>query len=195
MNDFVGNHWFDSTHQLHIHLRLPNLRLKLNVVVTKSRLVGFQLSLGSHTSNDVADFLMTIMASERTNAVDHVIKYITLDNNPKNRSTRLIKAADEHRFGLMYITPGTPEQNMAESFFLLVKQEHAKLNGLALVNRGPDSENEAMKLVLSAMSLVAAEKFPIIQRMFIYELVQTVSLNCQVKKRFIIVNIIFMILN
>ena len=178
MNDFKGKRWSHSSNQQPLHLRFPGLRIKLNILIAQNKLLAFQPSLDHHTSEDVFNFITVSMANERMKARDNKIKYVVLDNNPKNRSRKLLESAKQNGFGLIFfITLGTPEQNMAENYFLFLKHQYAKLNNLADINTSDNCEFSAIKLILSAMSCVNQTKFPAIRRTFANELCKTLVLN------------------
>ena len=96
-----------------------------------------------------------------------------LDNSPKNRSAKLFKYARKHGFGLLFITPGTPQDNMAESYFLCLKRQYTKLNLLARINNAPDSISEAVRVVLEALRAVFFGSCIKINCMFMHELETT----------------------
>lgn len=77
-----------------------------------------------------------------------------------------MNAAQDSQFGLLFITPGTPEQNLAECFFLFLKKEYRKLNRLAAINQTHDCEMQAVKVLLEALKTVSLNKFPQICKVF-----------------------------
>jgi hypothetical protein len=159
MNDFKGKQWVHPDNLTPIHLRNPNLRLKLNVLIAKDRLVTFHLVFGRRKKDDVVDLLRAMVTNKVARDKRGLFKYVVLDNNPKNRSGMLQEITTKNSFGLVFIIPGTPEQNMADIFFLFVKHEYAKFNNLALVNETRSGRFAALRLVFEAVQSVLTIKF------------------------------------
>ena len=79
-------------------LKNPNLRIKLNVVVSKKGVESFQLTTFSHRKEDVFTFITTSMSylSRGTKNLSHLC--LVLDNSPKNRWKKLFNAAKDSSF-------------------------------------------------------------------------------------------------
>ena len=175
MNDLRGKFWAHESDREPLHLRNPTLRLKLNIVISNDRLIAFQISLASHKKEDVAEFVLKVMLTEANKKNMAFKPYLVLDNSPKNRNKRFLEKVRESSFGLIFITPGTPEQNMSKSFFLLAKQEFRKLNSLARINESENPTFEMIKILLQAIQIVAKTKFSQIGSMFINEIASTLN--------------------
>ena len=170
MNDFRGKFWTHKSDAEPLHLRNPTLRVKLNIVISSERLIAFQMSLASHKKEDVADFILKAMSSQSKKGNKSCKPYLVLDNSPKNRNKHFLESVRASNFGLVFITPGTPEQNMSESFFLFTKQEFRKLNFLARINESENPHFEMLKILLQAVQVVAKTKFGQIRNTFVNEL-------------------------
>ena len=164
MGDFQKKYWRSPADNAVLHLRNPTLRLKLNVILSESRLIAFELSLASHKQRDVEEFVMRVMHGVSAERDSETRKYLVMDNNPKNRSARLLNFVKKSNFGVIFITPGSPEHNMAENFFLALKRTYLKLANLKRINHSEDSQTEAIKVVFEALKLVDSEKFSSIRK-------------------------------
>ena len=173
LNDFKKKYWQAAESCEVLHLRNPCLRIKLNVIMSIDRVVAFQISLDNHKQEDVEEFVSTVMCDLSRSSYSTNVKYLMLDNNPKNRSNKLFRLASDKKFGLFFITPGTPEHNMAESFFGFLKHVYCTLRNLDRINQAADSQFEALLVVLESMRRVNAEFFSRIRRTFLYELQKT----------------------
>ena len=151
--------------------------LKLNLVVSWDGVLAFQLTAGRHRQIDVTEFVRDSMSLAKSKSPSDLRPVVVLDNSPKNRSVDLMDCAQKDGFGLVYITPGTPQQNMAEQYFLLLKREFSNLNSLASINSAQDGTLETMKVVLETMKVVKQHNFNNVRRMYLHELLSTFRNN------------------
>ena len=143
--------------------------------ISDSRLKAFQISRSAHKEEDVADFVLRVMIEESTKNNDNHRRYLVLDNSPKKRNKGFIEEVEKGPFGLIFITPGTPEQNLCENFFLLVKHQVRTLDSLSRINQASGPFFELIKVILEARDVVIKDKFTHIRNAFIHEL--TTSLH------------------
>ena len=175
MNDFKAKYWCCKSDPSILSLRNPSIRIKLNVLISCGHLVAFQLTNSNHKKDDVIDFISRVMTNEAQKKKGNIRKYLVLDNSPKNRSKSFLETVTESHFGLIFITPGTPDQNMCENFFMFLKKSYRRLNLLARINRDSDAEFEAVKIVSEAMRQVETGKWNEIKRTFINGLRATID--------------------
>ena len=167
MNDFKRKFWTGVDDSQILHLKNPNLRIKLNVVISKRGVESFQLTTFSHRKEDVFAFITRSMAFLSRKTQNSSNLYLVLDNSPKNRWKKLFNAAKDSSFSLIFITPGSPEENMSENFFFFVKAEFANLKNLIAINQADNSAFEMFKCILQAMQTVTLSGFQRIMKLYL----------------------------
>jgi hypothetical protein len=114
MNDFTSKFWIHSPDADVVHLRNPTLRAKLNLIMSTERIVAFQLASETHSQNDVVRFVTKVMRREVSEDSGIHVKYLVLDNSPKNRRRDFLEKMEHENFCLLFITPGTRNTTCAK---------------------------------------------------------------------------------
>ena len=131
---FNRKYWWKINSDNLIRFHKPTLIWKVNMLVSSTEVIAFELSDGKHLQKDVEQFLIKASASIRKKDHRSETPLIVLDNGPKNRSKRMWTLASDGHFRPLYITPCTPEQNFIEHFFGAIKRHFSSLRNLDFLN-------------------------------------------------------------
>lgn len=174
MGTFVKKHWWKKGQESIIRLRRPTLMLRINMIVSREKVISFEIKKGKHCQEDVLRFLMVSSAHIKKTSCSKDPPVIVLDNGPKNRSRVMWSLATEGHFRPMFITPSTPEQNFIEVFFGAIKRRFSRFRNLNFVNEAPDPDLAFRKAALMAMSEATKEDFASCRSLFQDELNQLI---------------------
>ena len=175
LNDFKRRYWSGFGTSEVLQFRNPTLKFKLNAIISKKGVASFQLSKDSHTKTDVLDFVTCSMARELKSLRFARRLYLVLDNSPKNRSKEFIAAAKSSGFTLIFITPGSPEENMAENFFFFAKHRFATIKNLCAINDAKNPQYQLLKTILACLQSVSLFDFEKVKSLYLKELVKCVD--------------------
>lgn len=117
IGNFNRKSWWKKGEFGTVNIRYPTLIWKLNMLVSKTKILTFQLSRSHHTQTDVEHFILTSIIALRSSFHKESIPYVVLDNVPKNRGKNIFRMAKNDIFVPIYITPGCPQHNLIEHVF------------------------------------------------------------------------------
>lgn len=135
----------------------------------------FQLPSGKHLSEDVAEFIGASMLQIRELNPHHGKPFLILDNSPKNRSASLFKMASQNLFLPVFITPGCPEQNFAESVFGTIKTKFSAERNLLAINQSENRSEEMLVRILMTLKNITEIEMKKSKRRYLGELLQTLE--------------------
>ena len=111
--------------------RTPSLETFLNPIIVKltlicsfTKVLGFQLDSGSSTGQTIFQFLKEFGMRRREKSAEDAEKtVIVLDNSPKNKIEKIANFANKGYIQLLYIIPNSPFLNFVENIFLKLKKD------------------------------------------------------------------------
>ena len=165
--DFCKKNWLKKGEGNIVQISHPAITLKLLSLVDRDRVVCFIISQKSFKSRCIFEFVARFLEKEALCRPNHERIYIVLDNSPKNRSEEMKSLGKDTNATLMYITPGTPDQNMIENYFSIVKKCFSTLKTLEALNSSLGTKNAIFSCVLKAMNESKNEDFGTVQLMFL----------------------------
>ena len=166
-SDFHKKNWIKKDEE---HIRQvfhPMTTLKLLSLTDKDGVVCFILSQKSFKSSCIFEFVTRFLEREEIKCLKNERIYLVLDNSPKNRSEEMKSVGRSKYITLMYITPGTPDQNMIENYFSRIKKSFSTMKILETLNDKLATKNTIFFTVLKAMIEPINQNFQPVQRMFL----------------------------
>ena len=112
-----------KNHQYEKVMNDPNFKIKLNLIVSQEEILYFSLTDQSTTGDYVYRFILNSMINIIQQQRPIKENILIMDNAPKNRSKKIVNLAKKKIFKIIYIVPGTPQQNFIEIIFLLLKNK------------------------------------------------------------------------
>ena len=126
--------WWRAEEEGYVQARRPDVSWKINLLADARGVAAVQLAQAKNNQKDVELFLLAALKDMRKTAKNAPLPIVVLDNGPKNRGVGMFKLARKNLCKLLFITPGCPQHNMAEHFFLRIKKNFAKFEHLAHIN-------------------------------------------------------------
>lgn len=137
----------------------PTLSAKLLCLVSRNHLVAFSITKSAPTKTDVQDFLLSAFASLRSKFGPKKYLFHIADNAPKNKFAQIMKLLARLGVTVLFICPGTPDQNMIEHIFFFLKKMFSTWKSLILLNLLPNANQVLQALILLSLSKIGFQEF------------------------------------
>lgn len=115
-----------------IQIPHPAITSKLLSLAGRDRVVCFIISLRSFKFRCIFEFVARLLEREASFRPNHDRIYVVLANSPEIRSEKMKSLGRNANATLMHITPGTPDPDMIENHFSILKKCLSTLRRLKL---------------------------------------------------------------
>ena len=139
--------------------------------------LSFRKELGGTRCTSV---LFSVLSQELRSLPSGRRLHSVLDNSPKNRTESVTMMLQKIQVSLCYITPSTPDRNLAENSFLFLKKSFSSAKNLTEINGSCHPSARMLACIinsLESLSVLPDDRPKIIYMKGLIKLVKTSKFN------------------